>query len=64
MAQVEIEEVIDHLSIEMRKSLAIAVQNVIPDADFNDRELYRAFRRAVRRKCSSWETVPDRYVKK
>jgi hypothetical protein len=47
----------------MRKALADAVAQVIPGKDFDDRELFRAFRRAVGRKCSAWERVPSHYVK-
>jgi hypothetical protein len=62
MARVKIEEIVDHLSTEMRKALSIAVNNSIPDADFDERQLFRDFRRAVGRKCSTWERVPDHYV--
>ena len=64
MARVKIEEIVDHLGTEMRKALSIAVNNVIPDAEFDERQLFRAFRRAVGRKCNTWESVPDQYVDK
>jgi len=62
MARVKIEEVVDHLSSEIRKALTTAVNNVIPDAEFDERQLFREFRRAVGRKCNTWERVPDQYV--
>ena len=62
MARVKIEEVIDHLSSEMRKALRQAVENTIPDAEFDEREFFRNFRRSVGRKCNTWENVPDQYV--
>lgn len=62
MARVKIEEVVDHLSTEMRKALSIAVNNVIPDANFDERQLFREFCRALSRKCNTWEQVPDQYV--
>lgn len=62
MAKVKIEDVVDHLSSEMRRALEAAVQEVIPDVEFDRSALFRAFRRAVGRKCSTWETVPDQYV--
>ena len=64
MAKIKIEEVIDHLSSEMRRALADAISRVLPDVDYDDRELFREFRRAVRRKCNTWEDVPDAYVEK
>ena len=51
MAQIQPEEIVDHLSSEMRNALADAVKEVIPSAEFDQHELFRAFKRAVRRKC-------------
>lgn len=62
MARVKIEEIIDSLSSDMRRALADAVNEVIDDADFDEHELLRAFKRAVGRKCSTWERIPDRYI--
>ena len=62
MARVKIEEVVDHLDSEMRKALSMAVGKAIPGAEFDERQLFKEFRRAVGRKCSTWERVPDRYV--
>ena len=64
MARVKIEEIVDHLSTEFRKALDEAVRKEIPDAEFNQRQLFRKFRRAVGRKCNTWESVPDHYVEK
>jgi hypothetical protein len=63
MARVQPDEIVDHLSHEFRLALTDAVREVIPDAQFDEHELFRAFKRAVYRKCSKWEDVPDRYVK-
>jgi hypothetical protein len=64
MAQVQIEEVIDHLSHEMKAALEKAVNDVLPRAEFDRNELFRAFRRAVGRKCNEWEEVPDSHVRR
>lgn len=64
MARVRIEEIIEHLSSEMRKALRDAVIEVTNNDDFNEYQLFRSFRRKVGRKCSTWERVPDRYVDK
>jgi len=34
----------------------------MPDADFDEYELFRAFKRAVSRKCNTWERVPAQNV--
>jgi hypothetical protein len=62
MARVRIEQIVDHLSSEMRRALEAAVSEVAPDAHVDAHDLFRAFRRAVGRKCSTWETVPDQLV--
>jgi hypothetical protein len=62
VARIQPEEVVDHLSSEFKPALEAAVNEVCPSAQFDRNELFRAFRRAVRRKCSTWENVPDRYV--
>lgn len=64
MAQVNIEDVIDHLQSEMRRALEEALKETVPGAKVDSYELFRAFRRAVRHKCSTWETVPEQYVRK
>jgi DNA-binding transcriptional regulator WhiA len=62
MAKVKIEEVVDHLSSEMRSALLEAIRAQLPAAEVDEHQLYRDFKRAVYRKCNVWETVPDRYV--
>ncbi|MDR2018745.1 MAG: hypothetical protein LBQ00_07765 [Syntrophobacterales bacterium] len=59
MKYIDPEEIIDRLSTEMREALKDAVNEVLPEADFDEHELFRAFKGAVRRKCSRWESVPD-----
>jgi len=63
MAQIKIEDVIDHLAYDMKRALEDAVRRQIPAAQFDRTSLFKEFRRAVCRKCSTWETVPDHLVK-
>ena len=62
MARVKIEEVIDHLSSEIRKALEASIKEVLPHENVDSHQLFHAFKRAVGRKCSTWERVPDNYV--
>ncbi len=65
MARVKIEDIVDHLSSEMRKALEETVKSVLrPDSTFDSHELFRVFKRNVGRKCSTWESVPDHCVEK
>ena len=59
MARVKIEAVIDSIDSDIRNALENAVKEVIPNANFDSYELFRAFKRAIERKCSTWVKVPD-----
>lgn len=59
MAQVKMDDIVEHLSSEIRRALEDAVRDVAPNAGIDSYELLRAFKRAVRRKCGTWEAVPD-----
>lgn len=63
MAQVKIEDIVEHLRSEMRRALEAAIDDVAPDAEIDTHDRFRAFRRAVGRKCNTWETVPDSYIR-
>lgn len=62
MARVKPEEIVEHLDSEFRRALAAAVHQILPSAQFNEHQLFRAFKREVGRKCSTWEHVSDSYV--
>ncbi len=62
MARVKIEGIIDYLGNDMRKALRDAVEEVVPNTQFDEYELFRTFKRKVNRKCSTWERVPDRFI--
>ena len=62
MARIKPEEIIDDLSSEFRRALSDAVSELLPSVQFDEYELFRAFKRAIRRKCSTWEPVRDSHV--
>lgn len=62
MARVKIEEIVDHLSSEVRRALSDSIKEVFPNSNIDEYTLFRAFKRAIRRKCSTWERVPDSFV--
>lgn len=64
MARVRIEEIVDHLSSEMRRALEEVFAKHAPNASIDSYQAFRDFRSAVYRKCSTWERVPDQYVDK
>lgn len=63
MARIKIEYVIDRLDYDMKRALEAAVEEVLPNATIDRNDLFRAFKRAVGRKCTTWVNIPDQYVK-
>ncbi len=64
MARVKVEDLLESLDSDLRVALGRAVSRMIPNAQFDERALYKAFCQEAYRKCSIWETVPDQYVEK
>lgn len=64
MAQIKIEDIVDHLGTEFRKALEATLKQHFPDKTFDSRTVFRTFKRMVYRKCSVWEEVPDNLVEK
>ena len=64
MARVKIQSIVEYLDYDMKRALEDAVSRALPEADIDRSELYREFRRAVGRKCSTWVNVPDHDVEK
>jgi len=62
MARVKMEKIVEHLRTEVKRALEDAVKEVLPSARVDSDDLYRAFRRAIGRKCNTWERVPDSNV--
>jgi hypothetical protein len=64
MAKIHVENTLEALASDLRVALERAVKEVMPGASFDARTLYKAFVRQAHRKCSTWESVPDRCVEK
>ena len=63
MARVNLTEMIEQLELELRPVLKKAVEAAIPDVEFDDKLLYREFRKAASRRFQTWERIPDSCVK-
>ena len=63
MAQVKIDDIVYHLDSEFRNALQEALAEVAPNARIDVHAFFKAFQRAVYRRCSTWERVPDQYVR-
>ena len=64
MAKIRMETVIAHLSPQMRGALSDAVSRVLPNARYDQQQLLSEFKKAIGRKCGTWQNVPDHCVEK
>lgn len=63
MQYVNAEEIVLNLSGQMRRALSQAMAEALPDQEFDEALLYKAFVKAVRKQCGTWVTVPDKCVR-
>ena len=64
MARLNTEEIVDHLSDKLKKSLAAAIAEHLPDAKYDMVLFYRSFRKSFILNNKNWIDVPDRFVDK
>jgi hypothetical protein len=64
MAQVKIEDIIEHLDHGVRRALEETIKYHFPNQDFDSRQVFRTFKRMISRKCSIWENIPDRLIRR
>jgi predicted S18 family serine protease len=63
MQYVNAEEIVLNLSGQMRRALSQAMAEALPNQEFDEALLYKAFAKAVRKQCGTWVTVPDKCVR-
>jgi len=63
MAKINIEEIIDHLEDDVRKSLEATMRSHFPNQDFNSRSVFKTFKAQIEKRCKSWETVPNKFIR-
>lgn len=64
MARIKLESIIEYHDSDIRRAIDDAVNNVTNSNDIDSYELFRAFKRSVSRRFSTWVRVPDQYVEK
>lgn len=62
MARIKTAEIVDHLSYQLKQALGDALSRAAPDAQVDQQELFKEFKRAVGRRCRPWENVPSSCV--
>lgn len=64
MAQIRIEEIMDHLDSEMKSALRATLAQHYPNQNVDANTVYRTFKRKVASKFGSWVRVPDNFISK
>ena len=61
MAKVRMEEIVEKLNFQMQAAMKDALKEV-QHAEISEKDLFRAFQKALRLRCGHWENVPDSAV--
>jgi len=61
MAKIKMDLIVDHLQIQLQGAMKDVIREMKLDS-ISDRDLYRAFNKAVKLRCGTWENVPDSAV--
>lgn len=64
MARVKIEAIIGKLDSGMKRALEDALHRLVPTTRVDRTQHFKAFLKAVNRKCRTWEQVPDDLIEK
>ncbi len=64
MAKIKIEGVFKQLEYEIKKAFIKTIKKHFPDAEFDERAIYKDFAEAVASECKRWESIPDDLVER
>lgn len=62
MSRIKLEETLEYLYDDIQPSLAKAVKEVLPGAEFESGKLFRAFLKEIGRRQRDWVSVPSKFV--
>ncbi len=63
MAQIVVDDIVDHLSSEFKKALRRTLEKEMIGENNDINQIYRIFLKEIRRACNSTERVPDNYIR-
>jgi hypothetical protein len=64
MARIKIEEILNHLGYEIKRSLTSTLKKEFPDLEFDQNKIFKEFVSTVGKEAKKWEQVPDDAVEK
>ncbi len=62
MARIKLEETLEYLWEDIQPSLEKAVREVLPEADFESRALFRAFLKEIGKRRHDFANIPDNLI--
>jgi len=62
MARIKLEESLEYLYDDIQPAMADAVKEILPEAEFESRLLFRAFLKAIGRRQHDWVNLPSNLV--
>lgn len=62
MARIKLEETLEYLWEEIQPSLERAVREVVPEAEFESKALFRAFLKEIGRRRHDFVSIPDSFI--
>lgn len=62
MTKIRVDGVVDELKPQVLRALQEAVANIMPEASFDENQLFAEFRSAIVRRCATWESIPNEYL--
>jgi hypothetical protein len=62
MARIKLHDTIEYLWEDVQPALNDAAKEVFPEAQFESRNLYRAFLKAIIKRQRDWVRVPGNFV--
>jgi len=61
MAKIKMDLIVEHLGVQLQGAMKDTIRDM-KLVDVTERDLLRAFQKAVKMRCGTWENVPDSAV--
>jgi hypothetical protein len=62
MTKIRVDGVVDELKPQLLRALQDAVRSAVPEVSFDEYQLFTEFKRAIVRRCATWESIPNEYL--
>ncbi len=63
MAKLNVEDLIDFLEPEIRKSLEATLRQHFSQQEYNSRAVFKTFKEEVGKKSMSWKSIPNKFIR-